>query len=404
MYEYLSKLYYKDLNKYLLEYEKRIHSYGTVKLPFYIRPYKSNEEFACFYVNHAELDLLHDQIIKQSKMIQSIVNNLPAIAVNQYIRAKLVDELLSTNEIEGVRSTKAEMETVMEIVVRKESTKKNVRHLSLMNSYFSLLSETHPTLKNVEQVREIYNHLVEQELKKEDRLDGVLFRKQSVDVVTSTDKVVHRGVYPEQSINTHLMNMISYLNEHNSPMLYKIAISHYYFGYIHPFYDGNGRTSRYISSMYLLNELDRLTALTLSNSTNKLKHLYYDAFAECNNPQNKGELTVFCKVFFEIIHTAQNDILKDLSEKQKQMEQLVVWVQQLALRDEISESILFNIGQNDIFGIEGKGLTKKELIQITGKTEYVVRKTFESLKKQGYIEFLKRRPIEVTLNKSVFQK
>jgi hypothetical protein len=126
MYELLSKLYYKDQKTYLNEFEKRFNSYGTVKLPFHIKPYKSSEEFECFYVNHQELDLLHEQIMKQSKLIQSIVHRLPPIAIQQYIQAKLIDELLSTNEIEGVHSTKEEMETVIEIIVRKESSKKRI--------------------------------------------------------------------------------------------------------------------------------------------------------------------------------------------------------------------------------------------------------------------------------------
>ncbi|MBB5324142.1 Fic family protein [Anoxybacillus tepidamans] len=399
MYELLSKLYYKDQKNYLSEFEKRFNSYGTVKLPFHIRPYKSNEEFECFYVNHQELDLLHEQIMKQSKLIQSIVHRLPRIAIQQYIQAKLIDELLSTNEIEGIHSTKEEMETVIEIVVRKESSKKkNIRHLSLMKSYFNLLSETKTTLEKIEDIREIYDHLVQEEIKKENELDGELFRKQPVDVVTTTNKAIHRGAYPEESIKTKLRQLINFLNEHPSPMLYRIAVSHYYFGYIHPFYDGNGRTARYISSMYLANELDFLTALTLSYSTNKLKQMYYDAFSEANNPRNKGELTFFCETFFQIIHKAQNDILADLSEKEQRMKMLFSLVKELNIRDEMKENIIFILGQNYIFGIKGKGMTKKELIRITEKTEYVIRKALDELKQAEWIEFLKRKPIEVTLS------
>jgi hypothetical protein len=54
-------------------------------------------------------------------MLEIIV---PAIGLSQYVKAKLVDELLSTNEIEGVHSTKREMETVIEIVVKKDNLKK----------------------------------------------------------------------------------------------------------------------------------------------------------------------------------------------------------------------------------------------------------------------------------------
>lgn len=402
MYELLSKLYYKAPERYLAEWEKRVNSYGTVHLPLSIKPYKSNDEFSCFYVNHQQLDVLHEQLMKQSKQIQAIVHRLPPIAIQQYIQTKLIDELLSTNEIEGIHSTRQEMETVIEIVVRKESSKKrNIRHLSLMNAYFGLLSGTIPTLATIEDVRTIYDRLVREEIKAEDALDGELFRKQPVDVVTTTGKIIHRGVYPEKAIQTKLQQLIRFLREHPSPMLYKIAISHYYFGYIHPFYDGNGRTARYISSMYLMHELDFLTALTLSYATNQRRQLYYDAFSEANHPHNRGELTFFCETFFHIIDRAQNEVLADLTEKEQKMAALYALMKKLNIGEETKKNIMFFLGQSYIFGIPGKGLTKKELLSLTGKTEYIVRKALDELHQAGWISFRKRKPMEITLSETL---
>lgn len=398
MYEPLSKLYYKDMEKYRTEYEKRIHSYGTVKLPFHIKAFNYAVESPAFYVNHHALDLLHDQITKQSRLIQTMINSLPDIAIEQYIKAKLVDELLSTNEIEGVHSTKAEMEIVLEIIVKKDTSKKKIRHLSLMNTYFNLFSENVTSIESIEQIREKYDLLVSEEVKKEDTLDGQIFRKEAVDVVTSTGKVVHRGLYPEPVIQTHLEKLIEYLNHDNSPMLYKIAIAHYYFGYIHPFYDGNGRTSRYISSMYLIKELDKLTALTLSYSTNKSKQLYYDAFNLCNDPKNKGELTHFCEAFFQIVHNAQNDIIQDLSQKKEKMDLLIHLINELEDLNELERKILFIIGQHYIFGIEDTGLSKRELEKVLNVSEYAIRNVLKNFETKKLIKYTKLKPIEVTLS------
>lgn len=398
MYEPLSKLYYKDLEKYRTEYEKRINSYGTVKLPFNIKIFNYSEEYSAFYVNHSDLDLLHDQIIKQSRLIQSIMDKLPNIAISQYIKAKLVDELLSTNEIEGVHSTKAEMETVIEIVVKKDNPKKKIRHLSLMKTYFNLFSEKATTIEKIEQIREKYDNLIHEELKDDDKPDGQLFRKGPVDVVTATGKIIHRGLYPENVIQTHLMKLLDYLNNENSPMLYKIAISHYYFGYIHPFYDGNGRISRYISSMYLMNELDKLTAFTLSYSTNKSKQLYYDAFNVSNDIKNKGELTYFCEVFFRIVHNAQSDIIQDLSQKNEKMNKLSAMIRSFENLTDQERNIIFVIGQHFIFGIKGTGISKKELEITLDVSEYVVRNALKKLESIDYIKYTKLKPIEVTLS------
>lgn len=404
MYEPLSKLFYKEPEKYEFEYSRRISSYGTVRLPFNIKSLKSNQEFSCFYVNHSELDFFHDQVLKQSKLIQEKINSLPDIAIAQYIKSKLIDELLSTNEIEGIRSTKAEMKTVIEVVVKKDNSKKKIRHYSLMKTYFNLISEKNDDIQNLEQIRNIYDELVATEIKKDDKLDGELFRKGSVDIVTSAEKVIHKGVYPESSILAHLSNLINYLNEHPSPMLYKIAVAHYYFGYIHPFYDGNGRTSRYISSMYLINELDKLTALSLSYSTNKMRPIYYDAFTVSNDPKNKGELTYFCKTFLEIIHNAQSDILADLSYKSNKMDQLVELISHLDLSNELSRDVLFIAGQHDIFGIEGTGISRHELSEAKDTTEYKISKEIKELDKLGYIKYIKRNPIEITISDDLHEK
>ncbi|MCC2391577.1 Fic family protein [Bacillus cereus group sp. Bc002] len=399
MYERLSKIYYKDSSDYQAEYEKRINSYGTVRLPFRIKPLKSSDEFECFYVNHMELDILHEQIIKQSNEIQFVADKLPPIAIRQYIQAKLVDELMSTNEIEGVQSTRAEMTDAMAVREKKATkTQKKVRHLSLVNSYFKLLSDKNSKITSLEQIKEIYDSLVKDEIKEEDQLDGEMFRRGPVDVVTSTQKVIHKGVYPEILIQNSLKDLIKYLNEYNAPMLYKIAVTHYYFGYIHPFYDGNGRTSRYIASMYLKEELDQLTALTLSYSTNKLKQYYYDIFNESNNHLNKGELTFFCQTFFSIVYQAQEDILEDLAERVEKIGQLHQLINELEELDSLCQDILFVIGQDYIFGLEGEGIEKSVLIKGLDVTKYKVDKSLKQLREQNLVINTKNNPVKVTLS------
>ncbi|MGO4890019.1 Fic family protein [Anaerobacillus sp. MEB173] len=397
MYEHLVKLYYKDQMKYREEYEKRINSYGTVKLPFTIKPFNYTEEFSCFYVNHSVLDQLHDQILKQSKLIQKLERDIPPIGLSQYVKSKLVDELLSTNEIEGVYSTRREMETVIEIVVKKEESTKKVRHLSLMKTYFNLINENKSSITNVNEIREIYDLLVSDEINIDDKLDGNLFRNDTVEGVTSNGKVVHRGISPESRIKAYLTNLLDYLNNDASPMLYKIAIAHYLFGYIHPFYDGNGRTSRYMSSMYLINELDTTTALTLSYSTNNSKKIYYDAFSVSNDRKNKGELSYFCEVFFKIINDAQGIVIEDLSKKKEKIDILQERINSLDLSDGEKET-LYIIGQHFIFGIKGTGISKKELQYQQGKTDYYINKEIKSLEEKGHISFFKKKPIEVTLS------
>ena len=65
-------------------------------------------------------------------------------------------------------------------------------------------------------------------------------------------KVIHSGIYPEEKLNEAMTAALDFLNDDNIDILIRISAFHYLFGYIHPFYDGNGRTSRFISSHLLL--------------------------------------------------------------------------------------------------------------------------------------------------------
>lgn len=55
------------------------------------------------------------------------------------------------------------------------------------------------------------------------------------------------------TINNLMKNLEEYLNDKDdvSPLI-KLAIQHYQFESIHPFYDGNGRTGRIINVLYLI--------------------------------------------------------------------------------------------------------------------------------------------------------
>ncbi|WP_366520018.1 Fic family protein [Paenibacillus xylanexedens] len=55
---------------------------------------------------------------------------------------------------------------------------------------------------------------------------------------------------PEKDIVVAMGKLLNFMNNHEDiPLMIRVAISHYFYGYVHPFYDGNGRSSRFISSL-----------------------------------------------------------------------------------------------------------------------------------------------------------
>jgi Fic family protein len=96
----------------------------------------------------------------------------------------------------------------------------------------------------------------------------------------------------------HLMtNLEKFINNPdlcNFDPLVKMAIIHYQFESIHPFYDGNGRTGRIINILYLvLERLQNLPILYLSNYIIKNKSDYYRLLQEVREKNNWEEWLLF---------------------------------------------------------------------------------------------------------------
>ncbi|MEA1886560.1 MAG: Fic family protein [Bacteroidota bacterium] len=93
----------------------------------------------------------------------------------------------------------------------------------------------------------------------------------------ATGKIVYTPPEGESIIREKLKNLEDFIHSGDDiDPLIKMAIIHYQFEAIHPFFDGNGRTGRIIILLYLkLNALLDLPALYLSSYINNNKNEYY---------------------------------------------------------------------------------------------------------------------------------
>jgi Fic family protein len=91
-------------------------------------------------------------------------------------------------------------------------------------------------------------------------------------------EVIYTPPSGEQVIREKMANLETFINENDSiDPLIKMAISHYQFGAIHPFSDGNGRTGRILLLLQLkLEKLLEVPALFLSEYIIEHKDMYYE--------------------------------------------------------------------------------------------------------------------------------
>ena len=166
--------------------------------------------------------------------------------------------------------------------------------------------------------------------------------------------------------------------------LFKIAIFHYLFGYIHPFYDGNGRTSRFISSYLLSKCLEPIISFRISYTIQENIKQYYEAFKICNDPRNKGDLTPFLFMFIEIIEQSMQQLHEALSIRAKYFEHYSDAIELLPNSDNKKYyRIYYLLVQASLFS--ENGITIKELIENTDESRSTVLNRLKEISKHDLL-------------------
>lgn len=378
-YRLLSSIYYEDSLEYQNTYLKRYTSESAYRFNFSIN---SNKAF--IVLNNTILNLISN-ILKLDKTLTLKISYLPNIALNQYNKKCIIDEIKMTNDIEGVISTRKEITEILEDFSGK---KKGTRLYGLVKKY-ELLTQEDIALNNCNDIRYIFDELVLNEVSKEDSLnipDGEIFRKDSVYIQNKTGKTIHTGINPESKIIETLTSCLDMIKNENYNKLVSIAVFHYMFGYIHPFYDGNGRVSRFISSYLLSKELNPLISYKLSYTIKKNLDSYYKNFRIVNDEKNKGEITSFVEYFLGVLLESLTDSMDYLNEKINRLnffENQLDILYESKIIDKRELNILYILIQNTLFGEHS--MSVNELFDVTNLGLSKIR---TSLKKLESLEFV----------------
>lgn len=358
-------------------YEQVFSSPNTIHLDFNIH------DNPAFLVPCAEVYENALSIIRLDKDVSLLSDRLPGVAVSQFARRCLIDEIVLTNDIEGVSSTRREISDVLD----KTTRSKKLRFRGLVNKYLKLQETEDIPLSCCEDIRAIYNDLVLDEVLDENEKnapDGEIFRKDSVSVESATGKIIHQGVYPEAAIISAMNSAIAFLRNDKLEPLIRIAVFHYLFGYIHPFYDGNGRTSRFISSYLLSKELNPLIGYRLSYTIRENIREYYSAFKICNDVRNMGDVTPFVITFLEILREAMEQLKNALNERNTQFLSGMELIEKNAiLGAERYYKLSTMLLQASLFA--ELGIKTQELMEMLDISRTTLKDRLKALEKRGYI-------------------
>lgn len=312
-YQSLAKLFYSDKDHYEDIYQERLDSKYATKINFEINGSQA------FFVLEPSLHYKIISIYKADKRIKKLRDELPGVAISHFTIRSLIDEIVLTNDIEGVYSSRREINSILSELETKNRRK---RFKGLVQKYLMLQKNETLSFQTCQDIRNLYNELVYAEVEEDNPNnlpDGEIFRKDSASVTTATQKEIHQGVNPESKIIECMNQALQVLNSTKIDEPIKVALFHYLFGYIHPFYDGNGRTSRFISSYLLSKEFEPTIAYRLSYTIKENIKEYYQAFKTCNDRHNKGDLTPFVIMFTDIIEESMKQLEEALQKRHQKL-------------------------------------------------------------------------------------
>lgn len=380
-YRQLKKVKYQGEAAYQAAYEARFSSEDGIRLDFWVG------EHQAFFLFNAELSRLALEIYRLDKKIYQLAHQLPPIASSQYAKKCLIDEIVLTNRIEGVHSSRKEIGEALQELARQSASKgKAPRFLSLVGKYHKLMTREPVPMRTCEDIRAIYDQLFLDEIVQENpghRPDGMLFRKDATCVYDGGGNLIHTGLSPESSIIQALQQALAFLNDSSVEPLLRICIFHYLLEYIHPFYDGNGRLGRFILSYCIAQNLEPLLAYRISTTIKDNIAQYYKAFEDCNDPANLGDLTPFLLMQLKMILRSCQTLEQSLSGKLEQWnyyEKNIPAVLPQTTADPVLGQIVSLLIQAALFS-EG-GISRGELEECAQVSDYKLRKRLELIPEQ----------------------
>ena len=167
-------------------------------------------------------------------------------------------EIKANNTVEGYNDSVSFIKKVIENASEEQNIEKRNRIINLYNGYQYILKGQDITEENV---LKLYKILSKDLLEEYDLSHmGEKYRKAPVYILKSgrLDDSMDEGI-PYEKIEEYMDSYFEFIDtfkvdDSQTEEFIKSQIMHFYFVYIHPFFDINGRSSRTIAMWYLLNK------------------------------------------------------------------------------------------------------------------------------------------------------
>lgn len=246
----------------------------------------------------------------------------PQLSGHSYGIQAMEDEIHSTFNIENINSSRESIRRILNGYAPADDSENRIygmkRGLDFISNPENRITE--------ENLYKLYHLTVEEYLEPNDRLlPGNRYRHDTVFIVGG--KVEHEGL-SYRKLPEYMGNLITFIQADNMKNdLLKAAAIHFYMGYLHPYFDGNGRMARLVHLWYLVQQgYPAAMFIPFSHYVNTSRREYYEAYTLVEqNEKLSGVLDITPFLIYFVNHvynqiaapTSQVDILSLFQEALK---------------------------------------------------------------------------------------
>lgn len=216
--------------------------------------------------------------------LKGIANIIPNQAI--LVNAIVLQEAKDSSEIENIITTQDDLYKAVSstLVAQNPATKEVLFYREALNAGFQKIKKR--DLLSINDIIDIQRILVQNNA-------GIRKTSGTALVNDKSEEIIYTPPQDYEIISRLMKNFVEYFND-DETSLTRMAVMHYQFETIHPFYDGNGRTGRIINILYLiLKGYLEIPILYLSSYIIKNKTKYYELLLSVTRDYNWEDWIVF---------------------------------------------------------------------------------------------------------------
>ena len=290
-------------DKHFTDYQKMHYKYGedfkaflqTLDEMYYktlpLSDFEGND--IVFIENHATVN-------------QRAVKMLLQARNNHYGIKSAEDEIVATSAIESIDFSRDSVRRILKGMAPNDEQENRI--LGIKHG-LEFIADTDNKITE-ENIYKLYMMTVGDFLSDDDKLSGGnLYRHDTVYIVG--DRVEHSGL-DYKKVPQFMRSLVAFINaDDDTNDLIKAAIIHFYIGFVHPYFDGNGRIARLVHLWFLVQKgYQSALFIPFSSKIEKSRKAYYDAYTAIEENKaysGKIDVTPFILYFMNNVYNNMNE-------------------------------------------------------------------------------------------------